>query len=39
MNYDKKSFFEMIGEEGPVIKYDDNGRKVFILNPYYRGKV
>lgn len=25
-------------EEGPVIKYDDNGRKVFIFNPYYRGK-
>lgn len=25
-------------EEGPVIKYDDNGRKVFILNPYYREK-
>ena len=35
---EKKSFFEMIEEEGPVIKYEDNGRKVFIFNPYYRGK-
>jgi len=25
-------------EEGPVIKYDDNGRKVFVFNPYYHGK-
>ena len=25
-------------EEEPVIKYDDNGRKVFIFNPYYRGR-
>ena len=25
-------------EAGPIIKYDDNGRKVFILNPYYREK-
>jgi len=23
---------------GPVIKHDDNGRRVFIFNPYYRGK-
>jgi len=28
----------MMEEEGPVIKYDDDGRKVFIFNPYYRGK-
>ena len=34
---EKKSFFEMM-EEGPVIKYDDYGRKVFIFNPYYHGK-
>ena len=38
MNCEKKSFFEMIGEEGPVIWYNDNGRKVFIFNPYYKGK-
>ena len=38
MNCEKKNFFEMMEEEGPVIKYDDNGRKVFILNPYYREK-
>lgn len=25
-------------EVGPVIKYDDNGHKVFFFNPYYRGK-
>ena len=25
-------------EVGPVIKHNDNGMKVFILNPYYRGK-
>ncbi|MBR6422160.1 hypothetical protein IKS86_05565 [bacterium] len=26
-------------DEGPVIKYDDdNGRKVFMFNPYYREK-
>lgn len=25
-------------DEGPVIKYDDYGRKVFIFNPYYHGK-
>lgn len=25
-------------EEGPVIKYDDYGRNVFIFNPFYRGK-
>ena len=34
-NNDKKSSME---ELGPVIKHDDNGRKVFIFNPYYRGK-
>ena len=34
MNY----FLEIMEEEGPVIKYEDNGRKVFIFNPYYRGK-
>ena len=34
----KKNFFEIMAEEGPVIKYDDNGRKVFIFNPFYRGK-
>ena len=28
----------MMDEVNPVIKYDDNGRKVFILNPYYKGK-
>ena len=28
----------MMEEAGPVIKYEDNGRKVFILNPYYREK-
>ena len=22
----------------PVIKYDDNGHRVFFFNPYYRGK-
>ena len=36
--HEKKSFFETMEEEGPVIKYDDNGRKVFIFNPFYRGK-
>ena len=35
---EKKNFFEMMEEAGPIIKYDDNGRKVFILNPYYREK-
>ena len=35
---EKKSFFEMMDEAGPVIKYDDNGKKVFIFNPYYKGK-
>lgn len=35
---EKKNFFEMIGEKGPVIKYDDSGRKVFIFNPYYKSK-
>ena len=34
----KKSFFEMMDETGPVIRYNDEGRKVFIFNPYYRGK-
>ena len=38
MIYAKKSFLETMAEEGPVIKYDDYGRKVFIFNPYYRGK-
>jgi len=33
------NFFEMMDEVGPVIKYDDDGRKVFIFNPYYHGKV
>ena len=36
--HEKKSLFEMMEEEGPVIKYDDDGRKVFIFNPYYREK-
>ena len=36
--HEKKSFFEIMEEEGAVIKYEDNGRKVFILNPYYREK-
>ena len=36
--HEKKSFFEIMSEEGPVIKYEDNGRKVFIFNPYYKGK-
>jgi hypothetical protein len=35
---EKKNFFEMMDEVGPVIKHNDNGMKVFILNPYYRGK-
>ena len=35
---EKKSFFEIIEEAGPIIKYDDNGRKIFIFNPYYRIK-
>lgn len=35
---EKKSFFEMMSEEGPIIKHDDNGRKIFIFNPYYKGK-
>jgi len=35
---EKKSFQEMMEEEGPVIKYDDNGRRVFVFNPYYHGK-
>ena len=36
--HEKKSFFETMNEVGPVIKYDDDGRKVFIFNPYYKGK-
>ena len=36
--HERKSFFEMMEEEGPVIRYEDNGRKVFIFNPFYRGK-
>ena len=36
--HEKKSSLEMMNEVGPVIKYDDNGRKVFIFNPFYRGK-
>ena len=28
----------MMSEEEPVIWYNDNGRKVFIFNPFYRGK-
>ncbi|MBQ3367453.1 hypothetical protein IJG44_00980 [bacterium] len=38
MNCEKKNVFEMMDEIGPVIKYDDNGRKIFFFNPYYRGK-
>ena len=38
MNCEKKNFFEMMNEKGPVIKHDDNGRKVFVFNPFYRGK-
>ena len=38
MNCDKKSLSEIMEEIGPVIKYDDDGRKVFIFNPYYREK-
>ena len=36
--HEKKSFLEIMDEVGPVIKYDDDGRKVFIFNPYYKGK-
>ena len=36
--HEKKNFLEMVEKEGPVIKYEDNGRKVFIFNPYYKGK-
>ena len=36
--HEKKNFLETMEEEGPVIKYDDNGRKIFFFNPYYRGK-
>lgn len=28
----------MMEEEGPVIRYKDNGHKVFFFNPYYKGK-
>ena len=38
MNCEKKSSFEMMEGEGPVIRYKDNGHKVFFFNPYYRGK-
>ena len=33
----KKSFLEVMEEEGSVIWYNDNGRKVFVFNPFYRG--
>ena len=36
--HEKKSFFEMMEEVGPIIRYEDNGRKIFFFNPYYRGK-
>ena len=32
---EKKHFFEMMEKDGPVIKYEDDGRKVFIFNPFY----
>ena len=35
---EKKHFFEMMEEEGTIIKYDDYGLKVFFFNHYYRGK-
>ena len=38
MNCDKKSLSEIMEEIEPVIKYDDNGHRVFFFNPYYRGK-
>ena len=38
MNCDKKSLSEIMEEIEPVIKHNDNGMKVFILNPYYRSK-
>ena len=36
--HEKKNFLEIMEEEGPVIRYEDNGMKVFIFNPYYRNK-
>lgn len=38
MNCDKKSLSEIMEEIGPVIKYDDNGHRVFFFNPFYKGK-
>jgi hypothetical protein len=38
ITFEKKRFAEIMEEKGPVIKFDDNGRKVFIFNPYFRGK-
>jgi hypothetical protein len=36
---DKKRFAEIMEEEGPFTEYiDEKGKKVFIRNPYYRGK-
>lgn len=35
---EKKSFLEIMDEVGPIIKYDNKGRKVFVFNPFYRGK-
>ena len=34
----KRSFLEMMDEVGPIIRYEDDGDKVFIFNPYYKGK-
>ncbi|HNZ53968.1 MAG TPA: RHS repeat-associated core domain-containing protein, partial [bacterium] len=36
---EKKRFAEIMEEEGPFTEYiDENGKRVFIRNPYYRGK-
>ncbi|HPM48060.1 MAG TPA: RHS repeat-associated core domain-containing protein [bacterium] len=36
---DKKRFPEIMEEEGPFTEYiDENGKKIFVRNPYYRGK-
>jgi len=36
---DKKRFAEIMEEEGPFTEYiDENGKKVFLRNPYYYGK-
>ncbi len=36
---EKKRFAEIMEEEGPFTEYiDENGKKVFIRNPYYYGK-